>query len=50
MTTAAAALERFARAVDDEHLVVHGDSVVTITGHEEDREDRLSELAVEVPS
>jgi CubicO group peptidase (beta-lactamase class C family) len=31
-------------------VVVHGDSVVTITGHEEEGEDRLSELAVEVTS
>ncbi|MHA7986801.1 serine hydrolase domain-containing protein [Rathayibacter sp. CAU 1779] len=29
-------------------VVVHGDAVVTITGHEESLEDRLSELAVEV--
>jgi hypothetical protein len=31
-------------------VVVHGESVVTITGHEEIAEDRLSELAVEVTS
>lgn len=31
-------------------VVIHRDAVVTITGHEEDREDRLSELAVEVTS
>jgi CubicO group peptidase (beta-lactamase class C family) len=29
-------------------VVVHGDAVVTITGHEEEREDRLSALAAEV--
>lgn len=31
-------------------VVVHHDAVVTITGHEEDSEDRLPELAVEVTS
>jgi CubicO group peptidase (beta-lactamase class C family) len=31
-------------------VVVHGDAVVTITGHEEIGEDRISELAVEVTS
>ncbi|GAA4746720.1 serine hydrolase domain-containing protein [Amnibacterium soli] len=31
-------------------VVVHGDAVVTITGHEEEREDRISALAVEVTS
>jgi CubicO group peptidase (beta-lactamase class C family) len=29
-------------------VVVNGDAVVTITGHEEEREDRISALAVEV--
>ena len=31
-------------------VVIHRDAVVTITGHEEELEDRLSELAVEVTS